>query len=125
LGLAPMEAVFESRDEALLSANLVVPLYWAGEYSGTLHRLEAEAKQALTRGQLNRAARCWSFICFCQSALGRLEEARHALEQVRALVARVGQPNFNAIQAQELLAVATDEGLEDLATILTPLTTAD
>ena len=35
LGPAPMEAVFESRDEALASSNLVVLFHWAGEYAGS------------------------------------------------------------------------------------------
>jgi tetratricopeptide (TPR) repeat protein len=120
-----MEAVFGSRDEALASSNLVVLFYWAGEYAGTLPRLEAEAERALARGQINRAARCWSMIGLIQCALGHLDDARHGLEEAKVLAARVGQPNLNVLQAQEILAGAFDEGFEDLVAALTPLTTAN
>jgi hypothetical protein len=125
LGPAPMEAVFGSRDEALASSNLVVLFYWAGEFAGTLPRIEAEAERALARGQINRAVRSWSFIGLTQCALGHLEEARHGLEEAKVLAARVGQPNFNILQAQEMLAGAFDEGFDDLVASLTPLTTAN
>jgi tetratricopeptide (TPR) repeat protein len=125
IGPAPMEAVFASRDEALTSSNLVVQFYWAGEYRAPLPQLEAEAERALARGQLNRAVRCWSFIGLTQCVLGNLDEARHALEEAKTLAARVGQPNFNVLQAQEILVGAFDEGYEELVATLVPLTTAD
>jgi tetratricopeptide (TPR) repeat protein len=118
---APMEAVFASREEAAESSNLVVLFHWRGEYRDALPPLEAEAERALARGQLNRAARCFMFITNCQCALGRLDEARHSRDEARALVARVGQPNFAALQAEEVIAIATDEGLEDLSAAVTPL----
>ena len=74
---------------------------------------------------INRAARCHAFIALTQCPLGHLEEARHGLEEAKALAARVGQPNFNVLQAQEILASAFDEGFEDLVALLTPLTTAN
>lgn len=122
LGPAPMEAVFGSRDEALLSTNLVVRFYWAGEYEQTVPSIEAELARALARGQLNRAARCWSFLGLTQSALGRLEDADHAVGEAKILAARVGQPNFNVLQAQEAVAGAIDEGFEDLIAAVAPLT---
>jgi class 3 adenylate cyclase/tetratricopeptide (TPR) repeat protein len=118
---APMEAVFASREEAAESSNLAVLFHWRGEFGDALPPLEAEAERALARGQLNRAARCFMFITACQAALGRLEEARHSRDEALALVARVGQPNFAAIQAEDVLAAATDEGLENVAAILAPL----
>ncbi|MGH8972822.1 MAG: hypothetical protein ACRD0C_06415, partial [Acidimicrobiia bacterium] len=125
LGPSPMEAVFESRVEALSSSNLAVLFYWAGEYTGTLARLEPQAEQALAQGQLARAARCFAFMGICHTAVGALEEARRSIEEAQALAGRVGQPNFTVLQAQEVLTVATDDGLDDLAAILAPLTTAN
>jgi hypothetical protein len=116
-----MESVFASRTEATESSNLIVLFHWRGEFGDALPPLEAEAERALARGQLNRAARCFMFITCCQCALGRLEEARHSRDEARALVARVGQPNFAAVQAEEVIAIATDEGLENLAATVAPL----
>ena len=118
---APMEAVFASRAEAAESSNLVVRFHWLGEYRDALPPLEAEAERALARGQLYRAARCFMFIALCQCALGRLEEARHALDQAGALLARVGQPTFAAVQAEDALAAATDEGWENVVAMTAPL----
>ncbi|MCA1844773.1 MAG: hypothetical protein LC792_16580, partial [Actinobacteria bacterium] len=42
-----------------------------------------------------------------------------------ALTARVGQPSFTLIQAQELLSVATDEGLDELAGLIGGLASAN
>jgi tetratricopeptide (TPR) repeat protein len=125
LGPGPMEAVFHSRDEARTSSNLVVLLCWASEYEAVLPQLEVEADRALARGQLARAARCSAFIALCRLAQGRLDEGRRALEEGQALAARVGQPIFPVLQVQELLSVATDDGLEELAAVLTPLATAN
>jgi class 3 adenylate cyclase len=118
---APMEAVFASREEAAESSNLVVLFAWRGEFADALPPLEAEAERALARGQLNRAARCFMFITCCQGALGRLEEARHSLDEARALVARVGQPNFAAIQAEDVVVSVTGEGWENLVAAVAPL----
>jgi hypothetical protein len=125
LGPGPMEAVFHSRDEARTSSNLVVSLCWASEYGAVLPQLEVEAYRALARGQLARAARCSAFIALCHLAQGRLDEGRRALAEAQALAARVGQPIFPVLQVQELLSVATDEGLEELAAVLTPLAAAN
>jgi class 3 adenylate cyclase/tetratricopeptide (TPR) repeat protein len=118
---APMEAVFATRAEAAESSNLAVLFHWRGEYRDALPPLEAEAERALARGQLNRAARCFMFIGSCQCALGRLDEARHALDEGRALFVRVGQPTVAALQAEEIIAIATDEGLEDVTATVAPL----
>jgi tetratricopeptide (TPR) repeat protein len=124
MGPGPIEAVFHSRDEALTSSNLSVLAFWAGEYDAALPQLEIQAQQALARGQLARAARCFAFVGGCHVGQGRLDEGRRALEQGQALAARVGQPIFVVLQVQEILSLATDEGMEALAAVLTPLATA-
>jgi class 3 adenylate cyclase len=125
LGLAPMEAVFESREEARRSSNLIVRLCWVGEYGALLPQFEAEAERALAKGQLTRAARATGEAAACHLTQGRLDEGRRAIEECKALAARVGQPIFAVLQIQEHLALATDEGLEELAAALTPLATAN
>jgi tetratricopeptide (TPR) repeat protein len=121
LGPAPMEAVFDTRAEALESANLVVRTFSAGEYDRCLAGFEAEAAEAEGRGRLARAARGWAFASQCQSALGRLAEARAALARAEALGARVGVPILPVLSAREQLAVALDEGWEELAAAFAPL----
>jgi tetratricopeptide (TPR) repeat protein len=122
MGPAPMEAVFDSRNEALASTNLIVRFYWAGEYSESIPLLAAEAEQALARDQLNRAARCRACAACVQTALGQLDEARSSLEEAVALSARLGEHIYPVLQARETLAVALDEGLENLAATFAALT---
>jgi class 3 adenylate cyclase len=122
MGPGPMEAVCASRDEVLTSSNLAVLSYWAGEYGGTYARLGPELELSLARGQFARAARCCSFKATCLTALGRLDAARSALDDAKALADRVGRPIFNVLQAQGTLANALDEGLEDVLAFFTPLT---
>jgi tetratricopeptide (TPR) repeat protein len=117
VALAPMEAVFDSREEVYSSANLFVLIIWAGEYARCLPLLHEEAEAAVSRGQLARAVRCWAMVAQCDAALGRLDEARQALEETDALSARLGQPMFIALHAREQLALALDEGWDELAPI--------
>jgi tetratricopeptide (TPR) repeat protein len=79
--------------------------------------LTAEAAAALARGELARAARCWSMGSICQVALGDIDEARHSVGEAQALAARVGQPIFPVLQAQMNLSRAVDEGWAELAPI--------
>jgi DNA-binding CsgD family transcriptional regulator len=123
-GPGPMEAVLACRADAYTSANFFVLFYWAGEYLGTLASLEDEAETSLSRGQLNRAARCRAAVAILEAALGRLDDARRSLEEAKALTARVGEPVWATLLAEETLAVALDEGLEQLAATLAPLMTA-
>jgi hypothetical protein len=58
------------------------------------------------------------------TALGRLDEARRALDDAKALADRVGRPIFNVLQAQEGLAFALDEGLKELLAAFSPLASA-
>ena len=121
LGPAPMEAVFDSREEALQSSNAIVLELWAGEYGRCLPRLEAEATEAEAAGRLARAARGWGQTSVCQVALGRIPEARASLARAEQLANRIGIPIFPVIQAQEGLAMALDEGWEPLASVSSAL----
>jgi DNA-binding CsgD family transcriptional regulator len=123
-GPGPMEAVLACRADAYTSANFFVLFYWAGEYLGTLASLEDEAEQSLSRGQLNRAARCRASVAIIEAALGRLHEAKRSLEEARALAVRAGQPVWATLLAQETLTVALDDGLDELAATLAPLITS-
>ncbi|MGH8973907.1 MAG: ATP-binding protein, partial [Acidimicrobiia bacterium] len=117
LGPAPMEAVFDSREEALESANLMVLAIYAGEYVHCLPRLEAEASEAETLGRAARAARGWGATAVCQAALGMLQAAGDSADRAERLAARLGIPIFPVIQAKEALAMALDEGWEPLASL--------
>src|SRR5919108_44595 len=75
-GPGPMEAVLSCRADAYTSANFFVLFYWAGEYLGTLPSLQEESQQSLSRGQLNRAARCKAAVAGIEAALGRLDDAK-------------------------------------------------
>ena len=122
MGPAPAEAVFGSREEALTSSNIAVQFYWRGEYGRTVPMLEVEAAEAEALGRLARAARCRAFLAMCRAALGGLAEARQALDQTQSLATRMGVSVPAALQAREAIAIATDEGLEELAGALAPLT---
>jgi class 3 adenylate cyclase/tetratricopeptide (TPR) repeat protein len=124
LGPAPMEAVFDSREEALDSSNLIVLNFWAGEYAHCLPRLEAEAEESESLGRLARAARAWANAAYCDVALGDIEKARAALEKAQSLAGRVGQPIFPVVYAQFLLSTASDEDWEQLASIYGGLATS-
>lgn len=115
LGPAPMEAPFASRDEAMTSENLIVQMLWAGEYARALPRFEREAELALARGQLGRAIRAWGGASCCYASLGHSSEARRSLNKTQRLAERWGQPVFTVLAAESTLAIALDEGLEELA----------
>jgi tetratricopeptide (TPR) repeat protein len=117
LAPAPMLGVFACRADVLTSTNLVVLVAQAGEYARCLALREGEAEAALSRGQLIRAARCWSFLAYCRVALGCLDGARRALDQAQALAERVGEPISVALLGQEYLSRALDEGWEELAAV--------
>jgi tetratricopeptide (TPR) repeat protein len=121
MGPAPMEAVFDLRAEALTSTNLVVLIAWGGEYARCIPLLEAEAGDAESLGRLSRAARAWSLASFCQVALGRLDAARAALGRAQGLGDRLGTPIFSVLYAQDSLALALDEGWEELNRTVGPL----
>ena len=115
LGPAPMEGVFDNRDEALTSTNLIVLALWAGEYRHCLPLLEAEAAEAESLGRIARAVRAWSMVTLCQASLGLIEEAAASVARAEALSARLGTPIVLVLNAQEVLAMALDEGWEPIA----------
>ncbi|MCA1843202.1 MAG: hypothetical protein LC792_08425, partial [Actinobacteria bacterium] len=121
VGPAPMEAVFDSRQEALTSSNLGVLHYWAGEYARCVPLLEVEAEEAESLGRLSRAARCRAFAAFCQTALGRFDDARRSFGHAQGLAARLGTPLFPVVYAQDALCLALDEGWDEIAAIAGPL----
>ncbi|HEV8625956.1 MAG TPA: AAA family ATPase [Acidimicrobiia bacterium] len=121
MGPSPMEAVFDSQEEALSSTNFVVLCCWAGEYARCVPLFETEAGEAESLGRLARAARCHAFVAMCQAALGHLNEARTALEKAQALATRLGTPIFPVLQAQDNLALAADEGWELLSVTVGPI----
>jgi class 3 adenylate cyclase/tetratricopeptide (TPR) repeat protein len=121
LAPGPMEAVFDSREEALTSSNLIVLSLWAGEYVRCLPRLKAAAEEAESLGRLPRAARAWSAAATSHAALGRLAEARAALEKAHDVMVRLGSPVVFVLVARECLSAAEDEGWEELAAMVGPL----
>jgi class 3 adenylate cyclase/tetratricopeptide (TPR) repeat protein len=124
LGPAPIEAVFDSREEALGSSNLIVLNFWAGEYAYCLPRLEAEAEESESLGRLARAARAWANAAYCDVALGQIDKARSALEKAQTLADRVGQPIFPVVYAEFLLGTALDDGWDHLASVYGALATS-
>jgi tetratricopeptide (TPR) repeat protein len=124
LGPSPMEAVFDDRQEALTSTNLVVLVQWAGEYGTCLPLLGVEARDAESHGRLARAARAGAMVAICQACLGRLPEAEAALERAQALSTRLGTPAFPVIYAQDSLATGLDERWEQVAATVGPLLAA-
>jgi tetratricopeptide (TPR) repeat protein len=121
LGPAPMEAVFDSREEALESSNLTVLLICAGEMAYCLPRLEAEAKAAEAIGRLARAARAWGNAGVCEVALGRLAAGRRSAARAEALSARLGAPLPHLINLRDALCSTLDEGWEELAAMAGPV----
>ncbi len=121
LGPAPAEAVCASRDEALDSDNLVVQIYWAGEYVTSLPRFEAEAEDAERLGRLARAVRAWSGAASCHAALGRMGEARAALDRAGVLATRAGILVFPILWARDVVVGALDQGWDELADAYRPL----
>ncbi len=115
LGPAPMESVFDTRQEALTSTNLIVLGLAAGEYQHCLPLLEAESAEAESLGRIARAVRGWSMATLCQAALGQLDAAATSMARAEALSARLGTPILIVVNAQEALAMALDEGWEPIA----------
>jgi tetratricopeptide (TPR) repeat protein len=117
LAPAHMEAVFDSRDEALQCSNILVLAAWAGEYARCIPLLEAEAVEAESLGRLHRAARAWGMLAYCAAALGDLDEARQAFQRTGSLAARLAMPIPVLIYAERTLAGTVDEGWEELGPV--------
>jgi tetratricopeptide (TPR) repeat protein len=123
-GPAPMEAVFDSRDQALESSNLAVLYLWAGEMERCLPLLEGEAAEAEAAGRLARAGRGWCFVAHCQVALGRLDEAQESVVRAEALSARLGTPLPHLLEMRESICWALDGDWQAQASAFAPLVTS-
>jgi DNA-binding SARP family transcriptional activator len=104
-----------------------VRLFFLGDYAGALPRFAAEAAQAHARGQLAREAYCHGCLARCHIALGQLAAGRAALAEAHAVADRIaagpwGWQRVHAIVGTEhALALATDEGWEELLGLATEL----
>lgn len=115
MGPAPMEAVYDTREEALQSPNLTVLTYWAGDYRRALAGYEAETALAERDGRWARAARGWSYITSLRVALGDIDGALESVKRAEALAARLGRPLPQLIAAKDALALVLDTGWDELA----------
>ena len=115
IGPSPMEAVFDSRDDAAACSNVMIVTLWAGEHARALPLLETEAREAETLGRLSRAARAWAGVAYAQGALGRLDDARQSFDRAQGLATRLGAPVATLLYPHYLLCGALDEGWEQLA----------
>jgi class 3 adenylate cyclase len=122
LGPGPMEAVFDSRQEAFESNNLMVLTAWAGEYVRTSTLLAAEAREAESAGRFFRAARAWVMAAHCQASLGQVQEARQSIEWARSLAARAGTTVPHLLVAQWTLAAVLDKGWDEVRPVFEALT---
>jgi class 3 adenylate cyclase/tetratricopeptide (TPR) repeat protein len=123
MGIAVLEAVFSTGSEARVSRNLAIRLCIGGEFAASLGPLEEEAERSLARGQLVRAARARAFAAFCLIALGRFPEARSTIDEAKAFFTRAGAAMVVALHAEEQLALARDDGWEEVAAAIEPMAT--
>jgi len=121
MALYVFEAVFSDGSEARASRNLAIRVNIGGEFAASLGPLQEEAEKSLARGQLVRAARARSLAAFCLVALGQLPEARASIEDAKAFFSRAGAPMFVALHAEEQLALALDEGWEEIGAAFEPM----
>jgi DNA-binding SARP family transcriptional activator len=120
MGPAPMEAVYDTREEALQSTNLTVLTYWAGDYRRALPLYEAETAQAETLGRWARAARGWAYITALRVNLGDISGAQASVEHGETLTARLGRPMPQLMNAKYALSWVLDSGWDQLAAALEP-----
>ena len=103
-----------------VAEDSTIRLFLLGDYVGALPRFAAEAAEAHTRGQLAREAYCHGCLARCHIALGQLEAGRAALVETQAVADRIaaGPWGWQLVHAilgtTDELAVATDEGLEEV-----------
>jgi tetratricopeptide (TPR) repeat protein len=119
-GPAPMEAVFSTRAEAEESSNHALRFIWLGDQSGVA-AMEREVQAALSHNRFARAGQCANRLACYYLPLGRLDDARRALDQTRAMTARLGRPLFQGAETEDLLAGVLDEGWERVRDIFWPL----
>jgi hypothetical protein len=108
-----------------VAEDSTVRLFVLGDYAGALPRFAAEAAQAHARGQLAREVYCHGCLARGRIALGQLEAGRAALAEAHAVADRIaagpwGWQRVHAIVGTEhALALATDEGWEELLGLIT------
>ena len=119
-GPTPLEAVFTTRAEAEESQNLIVRALFLGEYTHWLARLEEEKEACLKLNRVARAAQCANRLGGGYSITGRIDDARRAMEETRALYGRLGRPAFY-YEVEDWLTTVLDEGWEHLRDIFWPL----
>jgi hypothetical protein len=117
LAPAPMEAVFDTREEARESSNLMVLCTHVGEFARCLPLSEATAIEAEALGRLARAARGWAMTALCQVATGRLDAAQRSIGRTEALAARLGLPVPHLLYARESMCWARDAGWEGVLAV--------
>jgi len=125
IGPGPMEAVFDSRPEAIECSNLILVGSWAGEHARVLPALEAEAREAESLGRLARAARALAAVSQYQIALGYLAEGRRSMERAKELADRLGAPVPTIIFSEQLLCSVLDEGWEHIEPTFSFLASSD
>ena len=121
MALYVFEAVFSTGSEARASRNLAIRVNIGGEFAACLDPLAEEGERALSQGQLVRAARARSLAAFCLATLGRLPEARAAVDDAKAFFSRAGAPMVVALHAEEQLALALDAGWEKVGAAFEPM----
>lgn len=124
MALYVFEAVFSTGSEARASRNLAIRINIGGEFAACLDPLAEEGERALAQGQLVRAARARSLAAFCLATLGRLPEARAAVDDAKAFFSRAGAPMVVALHAEEQLALALDAGWEEVGAAFEPMADA-
>jgi hypothetical protein len=120
-------AIYGTRERipSEVAEDSTVRLFFLGDYAGALPRFAAEAAEAQARGQLAREAYCHGCLARCWIALGQLEAGRAALAEAHIVADRIaagpwGWQRVHAIVGTEhALALATDEGWEELLGLAT------
>jgi DNA-binding SARP family transcriptional activator len=115
-------AIYGTRERIppAVAEDSTVRLFFLGDYAGALPRFAAEAAEAHARGQLAREAYCHGCMARGHIALGQLDAGRAALAEAHAVGDRiaVGSWGWQRVHAilgpEQALALATDEGWEDL-----------
>ncbi len=119
-GPLPLEGVLSTRVEAEESMNFTLRALFLGEYTRWLVRLEEEKEACLKLNRVARAAQCANRLAGGYGIIGRIDDARRAMEETRSLTARLGRPAFY-YEVEDWFATLVDEGWEHLAEIFWPM----
>jgi DNA-binding SARP family transcriptional activator len=107
-----------------VAEDSTIRLFFLGDYAGALPRFADEAAEAHAHGQLARETYCHGCLARCHIALGQLEAGRAALAEAHAVAGRIaaglwGWQLVHAIAGtDDALVLATDEGWEDLLSLV-------